>query len=212
VFGYSSFFPEGLIRDSKIETAMKRSIVVESLIHAPLEVVWNKTQDPKCHVQWDIRFSEIKYLENQELLYRTHIGFGMSIEGKGRYLNAEDKKHSSFEFWSDSPFSLIKIGKGIWLYEALGDKTYFKTVFDYDTRWGILGSAIDWIFRPLFCKATEYSFEVLRLWSETGSIKPHQKKWSRFILSFSKPLSREKRTLSWLGIGHPKFSRIKETL
>jgi hypothetical protein len=41
------------------------SIYVEILIHGEMETLWRKTQEPKLHQRWDLRFSEIKYLPRQ---------------------------------------------------------------------------------------------------------------------------------------------------
>lgn len=55
-------------------------IFVESLIRASIEEVWQATQDPALHQRWDLRFSEIEYLQRtsaeapQRFLYRTRIG------------------------------------------------------------------------------------------------------------------------------------------
>ena len=187
-----------------------KSIVVESLIRAPVEVVWEETQNPVKHLNWDIRFSEIAYLNDQSLLYTTHLGFGLSIKGQGRYLNTKEHGHSSFEFWSEDPKSLLKMGKGIWIYETIGSETYFKTVFDYDVNFGSSGKIIDLIFRRLFCWATEYSFELLRIKCETKA--DINKKWSGFLIYvLKKPFqfSIKARTFSWLGNGHKKFSKLK---
>ena len=40
-----------------------RKIVVEAIIPAPVELVWERSQTPELHVQWDIRFNQIDYLD-----------------------------------------------------------------------------------------------------------------------------------------------------
>jgi hypothetical protein len=42
----------------------------------------------------------------------------------------------------------------------------FRTRYDYHTRYGILGKAADYLFRPLIGWATAWSFDALRLWAE----------------------------------------------
>lgn len=196
-----------------------KKIVVESLVKTSLKNIWEKTQNPLQHTLWDIRFDSISYLDRdetkdfQELLYETKLGFGIKIAGKGRYLHNEEFKQSTFEFWSDDFKSLIKLGRGIWLYEQRGDDVYFKTVFDYSLNYGFWGGVLDKVFRPLFCYATEYSFESLRLWSEQKlAIHEISKSYPRFLWSFLKYLILGRRpgsnSFSWLGKGHPRESRI----
>src|SRR5207237_7896800 len=40
----------------------ENKIVVEALIPAPVEVVWERSQEPVQHVAWDLRFTTIDYL------------------------------------------------------------------------------------------------------------------------------------------------------
>lgn len=35
----------------------KKPIYVEIEMHAPIEEVWDYTQNPRLHEQWDLRFS-----------------------------------------------------------------------------------------------------------------------------------------------------------
>jgi hypothetical protein len=47
--------------------------------------------------------------------------------------------------------------------------TRFSTGYDYETRFGVVGRAIDGLlFRPLLGWATAWSFDRLRLWLEAG--------------------------------------------
>lgn len=198
---------------------MSNKIVVESLVRTTVEDIWEKTQNPENHIKWDIRFDSITYLKDDgdddfsKLKYVTTVGFGMKIEGEGKYLHNEKFKQSTFEFWSDDPKSLIKHGKGIWLYKQEGEKVYFKTVFDYSVKYGSLGRLIDRIFRPMFCYATEFSFENLRSWCEGR--KPSNE-LSKSYLSFVRQFlalyffgrSPNERSYSWLGKGGPIESRI----
>lgn len=152
---------------------MKKSnkIVVEAIIPCEVETLWERSQNPDLHILWDIRFSHIEYLEEtdekgfQLMDYRTKIGFGMEIKGIGRYLQNTPLKHSTFEFESDDWKSIIKIGRGIWQYKPCAEGTYFRTVYDYETNYGLLGKIFDRIlFRPIMQLATEWSFETLRRW------------------------------------------------
>lgn len=194
-------------------------IVVESFINTSLELLWERTQNPHNHILWDIRFSEIKYLDDKDekgfslLSYITKVGFGVKVRGFGKYLHNKKYKQSTFEFWSKDFKSLISRGKGIWLYQSMENKVYFKTVFDYNVRFGLLGRCFDKIFRLMFCLATEWSFETLRLWCEKGDIDLNaRKKWFRFLFFLLrkkfKKYGKEAKTYSWLGGGSPSQSRL----
>ena len=192
-------------------------IVVEAIIPCAVETLWERSQNPDLHILWDIRFSHIKYSETldengfQLMDYRTKIGFGVEIKGVGRYLQNSPLKHSTFEFKSDDWKSLIKIGRGIWQYKPCAEGAYFRTVYDYETNYGILGALIDKIlFRPLMQLATEWSFETLRRWCE-GDEKALKKRESKlkFALFFVKrylgfPAEKDEAN-SWLGSGRETF-------
>jgi hypothetical protein len=190
-------------------------IVVEALIPAPVEVVWERTQEPLQHVSWDIRFTHISYRDEVDargfrvLDYRTDVAFGIVVKGIGRYLHSTPLEHSSFEFDSDDWKSIISNGRGVWIYESRPEGTYFKTVYDYDRRYGILGRALDGLlFRRLLQLSTEWGFETLRLWcaGEPASVEERRSR-ARFLgfylrrLFFGKPAPGSAR--SWLGSGRP---------
>lgn len=148
-----------------------RKIVVEAIIPAPVEVVWERSQVPEQHTAWDIRFNHIGYLDQTDergyrlMEYRTNIALGIRINGYGRYLTNCELSHSSFEFDSDDWKSIIRNGRGIWLYRPCANGTLFKTVYDYDVRHGWLGRVLDGaVFRSLLQLATEWGFETLRHW------------------------------------------------
>ncbi|WP_034681447.1 DoxX-like family protein [Caldalkalibacillus mannanilyticus] len=152
-----------------------KPIYVETLIKSDIEKVWEYTQNPDIHEQWDLRFSNIKYLlkenENdpQRFLYTTNIGFGMSLAGKGeskKTISKDDERMSSLKFWTDHPLSLIKEGSGYWKYVITDSGVTFLTQYDYETRFGFVGKLVDKLFRPLMGWATAWSFDCLRLWIE----------------------------------------------
>jgi uncharacterized membrane protein YphA (DoxX/SURF4 family) len=153
-------------------------IYVEIPICGNLDEIWEKTQNPDLHQRWDLRFSEIEYLprqsdEPQEFLYRTRIGFGLKIDGNGESTGTREgdrgARTSSLKFWSAGPKSLIKVGSGYWKYVPNGRDIRFFTWYDYETRFGWVGKAVDrCIFRPLLGWATAWSFDRLRLWIERG--------------------------------------------
>ncbi len=190
-----------------------RKIVVEAFVRAPVEEVWRRTQEPAEHVRWDLRFDEIEYVEGVDargfhaMEYRTSIGFGVAIRGVGRYRHSTPLAHSSFEFDSSDWKSLIRGGTGLWLYEPREGGTYFKTVFDYEPRFGIPGAIVDrLVFRPMFRLATEWSFETLRLWCEGDDAAPARRRSRARFFSF---LLRGKSVgaKSWLGSGR-EASRV----
>jgi len=154
-------------------------IYVESFIRAPMEELWEKTQNPKFHTAWDLRFSEISYLpradesEPQSFLYRTRIGFGLDIAGqgesRGEHQASSGTRTSALRFWSNDPKSLIVEGSGYWKYTPEADGIRFVTVYDYRPRFGAAGRIFDFLaFRPLIAWATAWSFDRLRLWLEKG--------------------------------------------
>jgi hypothetical protein len=154
-------------------------IYVEILIRAPMEVLWQHTQQPELHQVWDLRFSEITYLprgneyEPQLFRYATRIGFGLPISGQGESVGHRDlpdgSRSSALKFSSDDPRSLIRQGSGYWKYIPTADGIRFLTWYDYQPRFGLLGKVVDRVvFRPLMGWATAWSFDRLRLWLERG--------------------------------------------
>jgi uncharacterized membrane protein YphA (DoxX/SURF4 family) len=154
-------------------------IYVEIPIRGGMDELWEKTQNPLLHQRWDLRFTEIEYLprqgdEPQRFLYRTRVGFGLEIDGEGESTGTKDgergSRTSSLKFWSENPKSLIKAGSGYWKYVPTDNAIRFFTWYDYETRFGVVGKAIDrCVFRPLLGWATAWSFDRLRLWIERGT-------------------------------------------
>ncbi|WP_341277755.1 DoxX-like family protein [Paenibacillus sp. FSL H8-0537] len=156
-----------------------RSIYVETTIRTDLDTLWNYTQIPSKHVQWDMRFTAIEYLprrseeEIQRFHYQTRIGFGLAIAGTGAtragWLEKEERQSrlSTLSFSSEQKLSLISKGRGYWQYTERGEDVIFLTRYDYKTRFGAAGKAFDrLLFRPLFGWATAWSFDVLKIWLE----------------------------------------------
>lgn len=161
-----------------------KGIYVEIPIHTHMDRLWQYTQEPSLHQQWDLRFTSIEYLPKstpnapQHFLYTTAIGFGIRIAGKGESVGTRvvdsGESTSALKFWSDSPISLIKTGSGYWKYRPSGETIHFHTWYDYQVRFGLLGALVDRLaFRPLIGWATAWSFDRLRLWLEKG-ITPAQ--------------------------------------
>jgi len=154
-------------------------IYVEILIRGDMDELWQKTQDPKLHERWDLRFSQIDYLprkpgEPQKFLYSTRIGAGLRISGEGESTGEHDddvsgRRTSALKFWSTDAKSLIEVGSGYWQYTPNESGIRFLTSYDYRTRFGAIGKIIDRLaFRPLIGWATAWSFDRLRLWIEQG--------------------------------------------
>ena len=153
-------------------------IYVEITIAGTMADVWTRTQDPSLHEQWDLRFTAIEYLPRpdpaapQRFLYATRVGFGLGIEGEGQSVGSHDGpggvRTSALEFWSDDRRSLIRRGSGYWKYIPVPGGVTFLTWYDYKTRFGLAGRALDLVFRPLLGWATAWSFDRLRLWLERG--------------------------------------------
>ncbi|MHA7967517.1 DoxX-like family protein [Paenibacillus sp. CAU 1782] len=157
---------------------MGEKVYVESRINASLEKVWEYTQTPHLHERWDLRFSEISYLpkereeDRQTFLYKTNIGFGISIAGEGESYGTREQggiRTSTLKFGTNQRLSLIREGGGFWRYVPDGDGVIFLTQYDYRTRFGGMGKIFDRLaFRPLMGWATAWSFDALRLWLEKG--------------------------------------------
>jgi hypothetical protein len=164
----------------KQEVAMinRKPIYVEILMKVPMETLWKYTQTPNLHQQWDLRFSEITYIpktheeQPQHFLYKTNIGFGLSITGEGESVGNKERDGiliSSLKFSTNNPISLIFEGAGFWRYVPTVGGIRFLTRYDYRTRFGAFGTWIDrFIFRPIMGWATAWSFDCLRLWLEQG--------------------------------------------
>ncbi|GGF89315.1 membrane protein [Paenibacillus albidus] len=159
-----------------MSSSSSKPIYVEILIKAGMQELWDKTQDPRQHEQWDLRFSRIEYLPRtgadapQRFRYSTKIGFGLSISGEGetsgRLLN-EQERISSLKFGSEQQISLISVGSGYWKYVQETEGVRFLTLYNYKTRFGRAGQWLDRVcFRPLMGWATAWSFDCLRLWLE----------------------------------------------
>ena len=154
------------------------SIYVEILIRGNMDDLWQKTQEPKLHGRWDLRFSQIEYLpraagETQKFLYATRIGAGLQIRGEGESTGERDdssgQRTSALKFWSKDPKSLIEVGTGYWQYVPDEHGIRFLTSYDYRSRFGALGKIVDrLVFRPLIGWATAWSFDRLRIWIEEG--------------------------------------------
>ena len=129
------------------------AVYVAVEIEAPLEAVWDRTQQPDPHARWDLRFSRIEYLprsnedEPQRFLYETRIGFGLKIRGEGAFVGTKQgidgSRTTALRFWCDDRRSLVRSGCGYWRYIPNERGVTFLTRFDYDTRFGLAGALLD---------------------------------------------------------------------
>ena len=153
---------------------MRRKVGAETLIRSELDPLWDLALDPDQHARWDIRFTSITPLNEpgqhtaSKFRYATRIGFGMEITGWGESAGERHGRSSGLRFGSDHPLSLIRAGAGGWMWRKEGDFVRFWTLFNYDVRGGVIGKAVDRMFRPLMAWGTQWSFDRLRLWVETG--------------------------------------------
>jgi hypothetical protein len=156
-------------------------VYVEIDIACPPADVWARTQDPELHERWDARFSRIDYLSGdgdvQRFVYERALAPRVVVRGWGetRGERASDGVGASaLAFGSEQRRSLIRHGSGYWRYVPTEHGTRFLTRYDYEPRWGVLGTLIDRLaFRPLIGWATAWSFDRLRLWLEEG-VPPEQ--------------------------------------
>lgn len=163
----------------EVNTVKRKPIYVELPIESEMDKLWNATQTPDLHEQWDLRFSSITYLpkkENkpQEFTYKTIIGPGLSVEGWGKSagsFHAKDgSRTSSLHFGTDQVSSIIHEGRGYWKYIPQSDSSItFLTQYNYKPGLGRIGKLIDqFMFRPLIGWGTALSFDVLKRWLEQG--------------------------------------------
>ncbi|PIC67112.1 hypothetical protein CSV71_09430 [Sporosarcina sp. P21c] len=154
-----------------------KPIYVEIPIHAPLQRVWDASQDPELHAQWDLRFSSIYYVPKEEdqpqrFTYTRTVGPFITVEGWGESSGTahldSGSRSSSLHFGTNQKISPIREGRGYWKYEPMEEGTKFLTQYDYQTNFGKVGQLMDTVFRPLMGYATAVSFDVLKRWLERG--------------------------------------------
>ncbi|MEU6378474.1 hypothetical protein [Streptomyces sp. NPDC046909] len=175
-----------------------KGLYVEARIHADLDDLWIRTQDPGQHQRWDLRFSEIDYLarvegEPQRFRYATRVLPGLTIAGTGVSAGEKERpdgtRTSALRFSSPHPLSLLAEGSGYWRYVPDGEGVRFLTGYDYRPRWGVFGAVADrCVFRPLMGWATAWSFDRLRLWLEQG-ISPERARLNWLVELFVRSLT-----------------------
>ncbi|WP_217585791.1 DoxX-like family protein [Lentibacillus saliphilus] len=155
----------------------QQPIYVETSIKGNMDALWDKTQTPELHEQWDLRFSSITYLDNadgvQHFTYERRLAPGIYIKGwrktVGYHNSDEGTRTSSLHFGTDQITSPIKEGRGYWQYTPNEDSITVVTQYDYEPGYGRIGKWADQlVFRPLMGFATALSFDVLKGWVERG--------------------------------------------
>jgi hypothetical protein len=152
----------------------RASIYVRIRIAAPLERIWQLTQDPREHPRWDARFSAITPVAElpgggtrfrYELRTPVHTirGTGTTIGERHR---ADGTRTSALRFTTRDPLSPLGAGRGYWRYEPDGDGVVFSTGYDYEPGWGALLDRV--LLRRIVGWMTAWSFDRLRIWAETG--------------------------------------------
>ncbi|GLU48233.1 hypothetical protein [Nocardiopsis ansamitocini] len=151
-------------------------LYVETLVHADLDLVWQRTQSPAQHQRWDLRFTRISYLPRapgtpQRFHYSTRVlpflGIGGTGVTAGERTRPDRSRVCALRFASDHPLSPITRGSGYWRYVPTGHGVRFLTGYDYRPPPGRPSELADrLVMRPLMGWATAWSFDRLRLWCE----------------------------------------------
>ncbi|WP_052423635.1 hypothetical protein [Nonomuraea candida] len=135
-------------------------VYVETVIRAPLEEVWQATQDPSRHQRWDLRFGRIRRLPGGGRFRYSTLGVsGVGVSTGDRHA-ADGTCTSALRFGSAHPLSPIRAGSGYWRYLPTPGGVRFLTSYGY--RPHLLPTGLMWW-------ATAWSFDRLRLWLETGA-------------------------------------------
>lgn len=155
-----------------------KPIYVEIEVRDDIDKIWEYSQNPKLHEQWDLRFSSITYNakkpgeDMQRFMYTTKVMPGIQVAGwgqsKGTHEKASGEKTSALHFGTKQLLSPIAEGRGYWKYIPHEEGTTFLTQYDYTVRFGVLGKAVDRLFRPIMGWGTALSFDVLKRWIEAG--------------------------------------------
>lgn len=181
-----------------------RALYIETTIRAPMERIWELTQEPLQHVRWDARFTRIipTHLRDagaQEFRYELALGL-CTIRGTGVSIGERRSKTgvrtSALVFTPTSALSPLGPGRGYWRYVPAEHGIRFFTGYDYAPGWGLIGRLLDpLITRRLVWWLTAWSFDRLRLWAEDG-IEPERFSPWRVLLPGRGPRPRARRCLA----------------
>lgn len=154
----------------------RQPIYVEIRIRAAMERVWELSQNPEAHPRWDLRFSRIIPVDQDEqgqvrfryeflLPLHTIKGTGTSLGHRHR---DDGQATSVLKFDTADWLSPIGPGSGYWRYIPTDDGLRFITGYNYQPGMGIVGKVLDArVIRPALGWATAISFDRLRLWAES---------------------------------------------
>jgi hypothetical protein len=148
-------------------------IYVETTVHGDMATLWARSQDPRQHRRWDLRFTTIEPARASRFRHAVRVLPGVEISGTGTPTGERPggSAAAALRFGSLFPLSLLGAGSGLRRPARAGAP--IRTGHDYDVRWGIAGRAADRVFRPMVGWGTAWSFDRLRLWVERG-ITPEQ--------------------------------------
>ncbi|MEB7503911.1 hypothetical protein [Arthrobacter koreensis] len=152
---------------------MGKQVYVEIPVRAPMDRLWDLTQDPSNHPRWDLRFSAIIPAPGtlpQEFRYEFRLPLH-TIHGTGTSLGTRTGKQeqatSVLKFTTWDVLSPIGPGAGYWRYIPGPEGIRFITGYDYTPGWAGIGPRLDrLLIRPALGWATAWSFDRLRLWAE----------------------------------------------
>jgi uncharacterized membrane protein YphA (DoxX/SURF4 family) len=151
-------------------------LTAETTIRDKDDKLWQLTQEPQNHARWDLRFTDISYLPKaepddvQRFAYVTKLAGRIKVEGWGETIAEREDRGSRLRFGSDDWKSLIREGAGFWAYQKNPNGVNFRTEYEYQVRYGLVGRIVDsLLFRPLMQWATRWSFDRLRIWIEDGT-------------------------------------------
>jgi hypothetical protein len=150
-------------------------IYVETHIRAPLDRVWELTQDTDLHPRWDARFSRITPVEELtgggyrfryelRLPLHTLAGTGTSLGERHR---PDGTRTSALRFTTPDRLSPLGPGRGYWRYVPTADGVTFVTGYDYAPGWGSVLDRL--VLRRVVGWLTAWSFDRLRIWAEAGT-------------------------------------------
>lgn len=155
--------------------AARKPLYIEIRIRASMERVWELSQNPQSHPRWDLRFSRIVPMDEDEqrqvsfcyeflLPLHTIKGTGTSLGHRHR---ADGQATSVLKFDTADVLSPIGPGAGYWRYIPTDKGLRFITGYNYEPGMGLVGKAFDSrVIRPALGWATALSFDRLRLWAE----------------------------------------------
>jgi hypothetical protein len=178
----------------------QKPIYVEIEIDAPMDRVWQLTQDPAEHARWDLRFSRITHTGltddgAQRFDYERSLGIH-TIRGTG--ISAGEREHgngartSALRFTTEDRLSPLRDGRGYWRYAPTATGVRFSTGYDYAPGWGVLLDRL--VLRRFIGWMTAWSFDRLRIWAETG-VEPERWPVASVVLSWRPQRPRARRTL-----------------